>query len=48
MASLKKQNLEFIVLIVEGDEWVDEGDSTDEEVKRMSALWHSLMNLLLD
>ncbi|CAI9301752.1 unnamed protein product [Lactuca saligna] len=34
VASLKKQNLESKVLVAEGEEWVDEEESSDEEVKK--------------
>lgn len=34
VGSLKKQNLESKVLIANGEEWVDEEESSHEEVKK--------------
>lgn len=38
MASIKNQNLESKVLIAKGEEWVDEDESSDKEVKKDECL----------
>ncbi|CAH1424006.1 unnamed protein product [Lactuca virosa] len=48
VASLKRKNLESKVLVVEGEEWVDEEELSDEEVKKSVCLMGVTGDLVTD